>query len=368
MVPLHGENRVIVKSGLQLAVRETENDGLAALLNSSGLKTGIPNEVTSTDIAFQVAPRINACGRMGTYAPSAHPVVEILTSQWAGDAGRSIANNLTKLNDERKQKQAELTKTIVEWIRCARFQDVITSTKIITVHGNTPQFQPGIIGLAAADLVQIYGKPAIVMCKDGDRYVASCRSVPGFNITDHIRDYLDDPDTIGGRFGGHEQAAGFSLPADEIDYFSEVCLQFEGQAIIPDQPPVEVDYAINLWDIDEAFIRSFDVLQPYGQGNPEPTFVTRGLIRTNELKLMKDRHCKFGIWYEPVLFPAEPRSITAVFFNCPRHGDLTDPRYQLIASADSDAIDLVYTLSVNEWRGCRTPQLMVKHVFPHASG
>lgn len=252
LVPLTDENRLIVQFGLK-RLNEKKNLGLSVMFDDLALEN-----ITSGDIAYKIAPRINAAGRMG----DAYRAFELLTST---DVGRikQIADEINADNARRKEMGDEMYGEASEDLA---FENLIDNRAIVLSH---PSWEKGITGILAARLAGDYNRPAFITVKSGESYKGTCRSVEGINIHDLLlscRDYLIE-------FGGHSQAAGFSIMPDKIDDFRKAVNEY--LATFPDElflPKASFDMEITTEDVDYDFVRALDLLEPTGNGNTKPLF------------------------------------------------------------------------------------------------
>lgn len=253
LVPLTDENRLIVQFGLK-RINERRNLGLSLLFDVLDLKN-----VVSGDIAYKVAPRINAAGRMG----DAFRAFELLTIT---DVGRlkQIVDEIERDNAARKQMCDEM---FDEAVGDLAYDDLVHNRAVVLSH---PSWEKGITGILAARLASEYNRPAFIMVKSGDDvYKGTCRSVEGVNVHELLmscKDYLVE-------FGGHAQAAGFSIKYNRIEEFKKAVNEY--LAVFPDDlflPKARYDMEIDVQDVKYDFVESLDLLEPTGNGNAKPLF------------------------------------------------------------------------------------------------
>ena len=269
IVPLMDENRVIVYYGLE-AMRTTQRPGLIALMESAGVE---PQKVTSSDVAFRMAPRINAGGRLALASRG----VELLTTRRM-DAAREIAEELNQDNAKRReleldifQKADEMTRNEIDFM----------NERAVVICGEG--WNPGVIGLAASRLVEKYKWPTVLLSQDGDVCVGSARSIPGVNIHQAMSTCRD----LFVRFGGHAQAAGLTIEKKDVPEFRKrlskaIAAQTEAEVFIPTE---EYDLELELSEMTEELVDAFSAMQPTGFGNPAPVFCVRG-VHTTEIHTM----------------------------------------------------------------------------------
>jgi single-stranded-DNA-specific exonuclease len=257
VVPLQDENRVLVRLGLK-QMNTLPRPGIAALIQSAGLQN---RTIGAGNIAFQLAPRINAGGRIG----DASRGLELLTSAdrpriQALAAELEAENTLRKQDEQRILAEARLQLEHFDFIQ----------NRIIVLCGE--DWNSGIIGLAASRLVEQYHFPVILLARQQDTYVGSCRSIPGINIHAALSSCAD----LFLRFGGHKQAAGLTLPCSLVPELIERLNRYLTENISPEIyiPSDEYDMELNLSDLTEDFVHQLDQLQPTGFGNPSAVFLT----------------------------------------------------------------------------------------------
>lgn len=257
---LTGENRVLVRKGLaRLADRQHIRPGLAALLRISGLDRGFP--ITASDLAYQVAPRLNACGRIGRVMAA----LELLLTDDPHAADR-LAQEADRTNTRRKQADLALKEEAIDMARGY----VDRGDPGLVLHSHT--WHKGVIGIGAARLVEMYQLPTILLAEEGDEARGSARSVATVDVKavlDRCAGYLL-------RYGGHAQAAGLTLRRRDIPAFREAFLAALRRE--PDQGPVPVAYDLDLPLADlaaqdvAALVAELDKMEPFGSGNPRPVF------------------------------------------------------------------------------------------------
>lgn len=255
VVSLTGENRAIVAMGLQ-AINRRPRPGIAALIEASGL-SGKP--VTATAIAFQLAPRLNAGGRLDT---ALRPLELVATE----DPGRALAL-AEALNDENTRRRQIEQQILREAEMQLRDFDFIRHRAIILAGKD---WNPGVIGLAASRLVELYHYPVVMLSDQGDRLTGSCRSIEGVDIHAALTGCAH---TIL-RFGGHRQAAGLTLDPARLGDFIDAMDAWLDEHIPPDAfvPAVPYDTELDFEAVTPGLIAALEALQPTGFGNPAPVF------------------------------------------------------------------------------------------------
>jgi len=280
-VPLLDENRVIAKLGLE-ALRRPVNRGLKALLEAAAID-GARRSITSSEIAFRFAPRINAAGRMDV----ARDVIELFTSP---DQARclELAAKLNQLNAERQQEEKRILAEINQ--RLERDPELRRSFCIV-VDGD--RWHRGVIGIAATRVVELTGKPALVVTREGEEAHGSGRSIPAF----HLLEALESCRELFTRFGGHAHAVGFALPAERLPELRAAVDSWARARLTPAdfEPVLEIDAELRLEEISSGFFEQLRRLEPFGMGNREPVFVTRAARVLSAPQLLKEQHFKMRV-------------------------------------------------------------------------
>ena len=335
IVPLMDENRVIVYYGLE-AMRTTQRPGLIALMESAGVD---PQKVSSSDVAFRMAPRINAGGRLALASRG----VQLLTTRRL-DTAREIAEELNQDNIRRRELEIEIFQQADEM---TRQQIDFMNERAIVVCGEG--WNPGVIGLAASRLVEKYKWPTILLSRDGDICVGSARSIPGVNIHEAMSTCRD----LFIRFGGHAQAAGLTIEAKNVPEFKRRLSEAIREQAAPEAfiPTEEYDLELELSEMTEAFVDAFSAMQPTGFGNPAPVFCVRGVHTTDVRTIGKDgAHLRMRLAQG-----SDMRS--AIGF---RMGDR--------AANLPEVIEAIITLSINVWQDKRSVQCELRQMQAYMPG
>ncbi len=281
IVPLIGENRVIVRRGLS-GLRQVRNPGLRALLAVAGFEEG---EMPSAhQVAFRLAPRINAAGRMAT----ASDVIELfLTSDEA--RARTLAEQLDALNRERQQVEAEIVETILQ--QCEENSALAENRTALVFSG--PGWHPGVLGIVASRLVERFCRPVFVLsdalnvdAAEGPHLGGSGRSIPAF----HLLQALESMPHLFKKFGGHRQAAGLTLHADHFLEFQRRFDEFAAGALSSEdlRPSYSVDASVGFDELSEYCIQQIFSLGPFGFGNAAPTFHAEGVELAGPPKVLTE--------------------------------------------------------------------------------
>lgn len=293
VVPLIGENRVIVKHGLQ-GLTKLHNPGLQAIMEVSGLLDG--DAPSAREVAFQIAPRINAAGRMA----HADDVIQMFLT---GDleTARKFARQLHELNHDRQQTEAEIVRSILD--ECTR--NPVTDDQAALVF-SAPDWHRGVVGIVASRLVERYGRPVFVLSEEEGEAQGSGRSIRAF----HLLDALESMPRLFTKFGGHRQAAGVGLHASRVGEFRERLNQYASARLNPAdfQPQLGIDALLCLRELDEQAVFELLGLAPFGFGNPAPLLGVQGLEVAGEPVLVKEKHAR-------VLFRQDGRSLMTKAWN-----------------------------------------------------
>ncbi|MBZ5603288.1 MAG: single-stranded-DNA-specific exonuclease RecJ [Acidobacteriia bacterium] len=275
VVPLVGENRAIVKIGLA-GLRQVKNVGLRALLDVSGLAEG--ESPSAGQVAFRVAPRINAAGRMA----SASDVIEMFLTDDEARA-KALAAQLHDLNQDRQQTEQEIARAIFE--QCVE-QPVTDRDAALIFAGEG--WHRGVVGIVASRVVERFHRPAFVLGIENGVAQGSGRSIRAF----HLLDALEAMPDLFTKFGGHRQAAGVTLASERLEEFRERFRAHAAGLLTPADfiPALEIDAEIDFREIDDQAVLEILELAPFGFGNPSPVFAARGVELAAPVEIKKERH------------------------------------------------------------------------------
>jgi single-stranded-DNA-specific exonuclease len=261
VVPLLDENRVIVKNGLE-KIRNSNNEGIKALLEVCGLSG---KELNAYNVAFMLAPRINAAGRIA----DASECVELLLT----DNPARAAEIARKLDADNRERQGIENQILNDAVAMLESSVDFEKDRALILAGEG--WHIGVIGIVASRLVDRYYLPAMVMCVDGELSKGSARSIPGFNIFEAMSRHS----SLFEKYGGHEMAAGFTIRTDRISELRER-MNMEVARVMGTEkllPELRVDYKLDSDDINLDTVSRLKLLEPFGIGNPSPLYVYRGL-------------------------------------------------------------------------------------------
>ena len=328
IVPLVDENRVIAKLGL-LLVAQTKNIGLRSIINSSGY-----NKIDSNTISFGVAPRINACGRMG----KAEEALELFLSK-----DKNEVNELTNKLNEHNRKRQETEKTIFENAVEKIKEEHLDENKAIIVGGEN--WHHGVIGIVSSKITEMYFKPSILFSFEEDGIgKGSGRSIPGFDLHETL---MKCSDTIE-KFGGHSMAVGITVKKDNLEKFKKEFEQIATQSKIDEIIPIiNIDAKVDLSDIDKEMVESLKQLEPFGEANKMPVFAFKNLKIDSIRALSEGKHLKLTLKDNNYI-------INAIGFNI---GYLAN-EYRI-----GDKIDVAGVLEINTFNGVDNLQINIKDIM-----
>jgi single-stranded-DNA-specific exonuclease len=327
-VPLIGENRVFAKLGLE-GLRKPVNAGLRALLTNCQLDGKRP--LSASDIAFRVAPRLNAAGRMDI----AERVIQLFTEKDAGKVAE-MAMQLDQLNGDRQQEEQRIIEQIREKIDST---PELRDAYCLVVDGEG--WHRGVIGICATRVVERYHRPALVFtCVDGEAH-GSGRSITPFHLLEALESCAD----LFTRFGGHSHAVGCALPAERVAQLRSRLEAYARQRLQPEDfiPVLEYDAEIALDEINQNFWLALQKMEPFGSGNALPTFVTRQAKLIQPARVLKEKHVKLRV------IPSNPNANGGRFQ--PAHdvvGWRMAERLSETSLLAGDVLDLAFTIDYNE--------------------
>ncbi len=331
VVPLLGENRVLAKEGLKV-LGNTTNTGLRALMAQTGL---LGKEINSGHVGFTIAPRLNACGRLGDPATGLRLLLEVNP-----DRARKYAEILDRMNKKRQDIEERVLEEAEE-----RLEESGDLDKVIVLYGEN--WHPGVIGIVASRLVEKFYRPAVLLSFEGDKGKGSARSIAGFHLFKALAEcspYLQ-------KYGGHEMAAGLEIERKNVENFahalSEVANSWISDEILT--PFLEVEEVVELDDVTKDLLSNVSRLAPFGPGNPRPVLACKNLKLLSYNGVGRDaKHLKLNVGDELV-------RREAIGFN---YGSLTGELEGV------DLINLAFYISENNWNN--QIQLVIKDLQPVA--
>ncbi len=328
IVPLVDENRVITKLGLML-VSQTKNIGLKSIINTSGY-----SRIDSNTISFGVAPRINACGRMG----KAEEALNLFLCKNIVE----VQNLTKKLNEHNKNRQ-EIEKNIFNNAIETIENKHLDKNKVIVVGGEN--WHHGVIGIVSSKITEMFFKPSILLSFEEDGIgKGSGRSIPGFDLHNAL---MQCSDTIE-KFGGHSMAIGISIKKENINKFIDKIENIaENENIEEIIPIINIDAKINLNEINKDMVESLKQLEPYGEANKMPIFAFKNLKIDSIRALSEGKHLKLTL-------KDNNNIIDAIGFNI---GYLTD-EYRI-----GDKVDIAGVLEINNFGGQDNLQINIRDIM-----
>ena len=328
IVPITGENRILLAQGLSL-INEKPSIPVRKLLQTA------KQPYTTTDLVFVVAPRINAAGRIA----HANLVIELLTQKQEKEI-ISKAYEIEYLNDKRKRLDEEITQEAL--VQIIENQEENKKTTVVF----QPFWHKGVIGIVASRLIENYYRPTLVFTKNEDKLVASARSVSGFNIYNALeacQEYLE-------QFGGHKYAAGLTIKEENYNKFKEAFERIVSQTIDKEllEQRINIDLEIKLEDVSSIFFETLKRFAPFGPENMTPVFLSKG-VKAKEFRTVGD-----GSHLRIVLTNIEETvSFVAIGFG------LADKKTIL---EKGQPFDIVYQLEENIWNGRASIQMKIKDI------
>jgi len=327
IVPLTDENRVIVKLGLKL-VEQTKNLGLKEILQSCGY-----SKINSTTISFGVAPRINACGRMGHQEEA----LNLLLSK-EGNEVKELTQKINEYNKTRQEIEKNIYNEAVEQIE----KEGLDTKNTIVVSGKG--WHHGVIGIVSSKITELYFKPSILLCEEDGECKGSGRSIPGFDLHEALMECNDTID----KFGGHAMAVGININKEKVEEFKEefekIAKEKEVDKIIP---ILNLDAEIKLDDVNKEMVDSLKELEPFGEANKMPIFAFRNLKIDSIRSLSDGKHLRLSV-------KDNKNIINAIGFNM---GALADT-YRI-----GDRVDIAGNLEINSFNGVDSIQINIKDIM-----
>jgi single-stranded-DNA-specific exonuclease len=326
IVPLTGENRVMVFFGLKKA-NENPNFGIMALKEHSGFE----KDLQITNLLFLIAPRVNAAGRMD----EAKKAVQLFVSRDLREA-KSYAELLHSDNTDRKEADKRITEQALAMILEDTSMVAMKSTVVYQSH-----WHKGVVGIVASRLIDHYYRPTIVLTQSGEYAAGSARSVSGFNVYGALQQCEDL--LIG--YGGHFYAAGMTLELDKIEAFKTRFEEVVAATIGPDSliPEIVIDAEIRFAELTRKFYSIICQMEPFGPDNLRPVFIARNVMDAGFSKIVKDTHIRFCLKQDGIIF-------NGIGFGMADKFHLLENKCPL---------DIVFTLDENEWNNEKRLQLKV---------
>lgn len=324
IVPLVNENRTIAKLGLKL-VKQTKNVGLRCLLASIGYK-----KIDSNAISFGIAPRVNACGRMG----QARKALDLFLTNNIEQA-RKLTDELNECNVKRQEIEKRISDEAIKMLENPEEQN---APCIILGKEN---WHHGVIGIVSSKITDMYSKLSILLCFEDEKAKGSGRSIPGFDLHEALENcnrYIE-------QFGGHSMAIGITIQKDNFQKFKDDIEEYAKSKNVSEiVPEIQVDEKIQLQDISIKDVEELSLLEPFGEGNRVPLFQISGLKISSIRALSEGKHLK-------LFLKDDNKYIDAIGFNM---GNVAD-KYTI-----EDKIDIIGGLELNSYNGTEKMQINLK--------
>ena len=336
LVPMVAENRIFSKIGLEI-IGKGNRPGLKALADACKINKAV---IESDDVAFKMAPRLNAAGRIN----HAKDALLLLTEE-SRQKAIQYAESLCEMNTTRKM----LEDAILEEIQ-AYLNDHPGRLEMRTIVLYRDSWQSGLLGIVASRLVDLYFRPVVLISGKGDHCRGSARSIPGFDMykgLESCRDHFQE-------FGGHKMAAGLSIKADQIERFSHM-FEREARKMLSSEhmrPEVDIDCKLGLWEVSDVILDELESMQPFGNSVPEPLFLTEN-VKVIYSKTVGENHRRLRLIQAGTgESPGQGRAINAIQFNV-----------KPSESVPECYASILYRLKWNYWNGKKTPQMIIEDAW-----
>lgn len=335
VMPLIGENRIIVSFGLKM-LQNTQKIGIRALFKASGVDYNNPKKITSSFIGYTVAPRINAAGRIG----NAERAVQLFLAE-SPKVADIIADELCNTNRRRQELENEIFLEAVEMIE--KEHNISNENVIVLSSGH---WHHGVIGIVASRLTERYNLPSVLISFDGDGTIGkgSARSVKGLNLAAALAACGD----VLCKYGGHELAAGLTVERDKLDDFKNKLSEYIKEHLNFEESVQKtvIDAEIKSDEINENTVRSISKLEPFGAGNDAPIFIFKNAMILQVLPLSMGKHSK-------LILTRDGENFTALFFGA----NIAEFGFSV-----GDEVDVLCGIDINEFRGTRSVQLIARDI------
>ena len=337
VTPIRGENRVIVQHGLEELSR-TLKPGLQALRQVSGRQG---KSASVGEVGFQLAPRLNASGRLG----SAEQSLKLLMARDRAEA-ETLAAKLDEVNRARRTLQADIERAVHD--RIDRQYGGAPPAAIVL---GDADWHLGVVGIVAARIAETYHRPTFLLQIDGATARGSGRSIPTFDLYDglqHCAEWLE-------QFGGHRYAAGLTVAVDNLAALQEAFVRYADDRLGPEdlQPVLRLESVVALADIDRAMVDQLASLEPHGPGNPMPVLAACGVSVTSSIRRLGQdgQHARFSV-------EQDGRGLEVIAFRIAER--VTE------AAAKGSMLDIAFVPVINTWRDQSTLELQLRDLRPHA--
>ncbi|MEA3415903.1 MAG: single-stranded-DNA-specific exonuclease RecJ [Thermodesulfobacteriota bacterium] len=338
IVPLVDENRILVKTGLEI-INAGKRCGIKTLIESSGI-IRLQRTVDTEDVAFRLAPRLNAAGRID----HASTGVELLMAN-SLETARQLAQSLNNMNTKRRDIEQKIMKDIFEYLK--NNQHLLKNSSLVLSDSESDNiWHEGVLGIIASRMVKKYFRPVILIAiKDGIGK-GSARSIPGVNIYKGLTSCSGLLET----FGGHSMAAGLKIKAENMAIFQRNFEDAVQQMTTSDDfvQTISIDYELNFDDISDALINELEILKPFGTGNHEPLFMAKN-VRVIDSKIVGKNHRRMLLNQSAA--GGMGKSFNAIHFN-------VDTSKNLLEHFDQ----IAFRLRWNHWNGGKTAQIVIEDI------
>ncbi len=333
VVPITGENRIIVNHGLSMMSGNNIRTGIDELKNVTGMGA---EHMRTSHVGFQLAPRINAVGRMGSSDKS----LRLLITSDRAEA-RKLALELDSENRYRQAIEREIMKETFDMIDSGRLAE---KRRGIVLYSKN--WHPGVIGIVASRVVDRYFRPTVILTADGDAYKGSARSIPCFHLYNGLQAVSDTLLS----FGGHKYAAGLKVAPDRIEELRDRFDETVKEALTDDDfiPEINIDAFLDAEDINMGLLGWLSRLEPYGAGNKEPVFAMKGVGKHSGESFVGKENAHLKCCFEK-----DGAVFDSIGYNMKEYKDLM---------AEKGPFDIAFTLTVNKWRGEENVQLCLKDI------
>jgi single-stranded-DNA-specific exonuclease len=331
IVPLVGENRILTKYGIKQIARTTK-PGLKSLTFVSGL---MGKEISTGQVVFILAPRINALGRLGD-ARQAIRLLSTRDEQVAAEIAR-------KLDSENKRRKEIDERTLQEALAQIEETVDLENDRAIVLSGQG--WHPGVIGIVASRLVERYNLPTVMIAVENDEGKGSARSIPGFHLCEALKEC--EPYLL--RYGGHKYAAGLTIERRNIPAFREKFIEVSSRLLTEEDiaPKLNIDLEIELSDIDDTFMQALEAFSPFGPQNMRPVFLTRNCEVVGQPYVVGNNHLKMRVRKGEAVF-----DVIGFGF-----GDMAR-----VISSRGCLVDIVYVVEYNTYNDITRKQIRLKDI------
>ena len=335
VMPLVGENRIIVSSGLKM-LQNTQKIGIRALFKATGIDYDNPKKITSSFIGYTIAPRINAVGRIG----NAGRAVQLFLAE-SPKVADIIADELCNTNRRRQELENEI---FLEAVSQIEKEHNISNENVIVL--SSDHWHHGVIGIVASRLTERYNLPSVLISFEGDGVIGkgSARSVKGLNLASALAACSD---TLC-KYGGHELAAGLTVERDKLNEFKKKLSEYTKEHLDRDESiqKTVIDAEIESDEINEDTVRAVSRLDPFGAGNATPLFIFKNAMILQVLPLSMGKHSK-------LILTRDGESFTTLFFGA---------NIAELGFSQGDEVDILCGIDINEFRGMKSIQLIARDI------